>query len=274
MKSMILTQRLLGRPLALSADRAAVIRQMLAGGADDMALFGAWESDESTRRPYDLVAGVAVIRISGVLMPGSGGSWWWEAITFYGDIDTALRQALGDDAVRGIALHIDSPGGTVAGCFDLADRIYAARGAKPIVAVVDESAYSAAYALASAASTIIVPRTGGVGSIGVVGMHVDITGMLDQAGIKVTTFQFGSRKTDSYPTTPLTDAATAGFQAEIDELGELFVATVARNRSLSVDQVRATQAACFLGQHGVDAGLADAVMSADDAMAEFIASLS
>ena len=109
--------------------------------------------------------------------------------------------------------------------------------------------------------------------IGVVGMHVDITGMLDQAGIKVSTFQFGDQKTDSYPTTPITDAAAARFQADIDEMGELFVATVARNRGLSPDAVRATQAATFLGQHGVAAGLADAVMSADDAMMDVIASL-
>ncbi|WP_395371677.1 S49 family peptidase [Komagataeibacter diospyri] len=282
MRHLTLTQNLLGRPLALSGERVAVIRQLLAQGADDVGLFGRtlnagfWQDDTDSRpvsQLSDIVAGVGIIRVSGVLMPGCGGSPWWDWVTLYGDIDAAMREAMGNEDVKAIALHIDSPGGTVAGCFDTADRIYAARGTKPIVAIVDEAAYSAAYAIASAADRIILPRTGGVGSIGVVGMHVDITGMLDQAGIKVTTFQFGDQKTDSYPTTPMTDGAASRFQADIDEMGELFVATVARNRGLSPDAVRETQAATFLGQHGVAAGLADAVMSADNAMMDVIASL-
>ncbi|TOL42864.1 serine peptidase, partial [Vibrio parahaemolyticus] len=71
----------------------------------------------------------------------------------------------------GICLDIDSPGGEVAGCFDLVDLIYELRGKKPIYAILSENAYSAAYAIASAADKIYVPRTGGVGSVGVIVIH-------------------------------------------------------------------------------------------------------
>ena len=87
--------------------------------------------------------------------------------------------------VRGIALEIDSFGGEVAGVFDLADAIRAARASKPVWALVAEHAFSAGYALASQADRIILPRTGAVGSIGVVVMHADLSGQLSDATVTV-----------------------------------------------------------------------------------------
>jgi signal peptide peptidase SppA len=214
-------------------------------------------------RPYDLVDGVAIIPIKGILVHGCTWCGWNE--TDYASICEKMIEAVEDDEVRGIAMHIGSPGGEVAGCFDLADTIFSLRGEKPIWAIVDESAYSAAYALASCADRIIVPRTGGTGSIGVISMHVDITAALEKFGIKVTTIQYGARKSDSYPTTPLSDAARERFQADIDKMGEMFVDLVARNRGLAASKVRGTEAGCFLGELGVTAGLADEVLSPDEA---------
>jgi len=71
---------------------------------------------------------------------------------------------LADPRVRGIVLDIDSPGGEAAGLFDLADRIAAARAIKPIWAVANDAAFSAAYALAASASCVTLTRTAGVGS--------------------------------------------------------------------------------------------------------------
>lgn len=273
-RSMALTRRLLNRPLALSAQHAGILSSMLLKGGDDTMLFGPpdeWEqfaAQQITTR----VDGVAIIKISGVLLPGSGG-YWWGGATFYDDISTAFDLAVNDGGVKAIVLHIDSPGGTVAGCFDVAEQIYQGRSKKPVVAIVDEMACSAGYALASAADTITLPRTGEVGSIGVVSMHVDITGALDQDGIKVTTFQFGDRKTDGYPTTPLSDEAAQLWQSDTDRLGDLFVSTVARNRGLEPDVIRDMQAAVYRGQLGVDAGLADAVMSRADAFTDLLKNL-
>ncbi len=162
------------------------------------------------------------------------------------------------------------PGGEVAGCFDLADEIYAARGVKPIRAILSESAYSAAYAIASAADHISVPRTGGVGSIGVILMHVDWSQKLEKDGVKVTIVTFGDRKGETSPMIPLSDQARDGLQAEIDEIGALFVNTVARNRGISADTVRNTQAAVYLAAEGVSLGLADVVTPPDAAFRDFL----
>jgi ClpP class serine protease len=163
-------------------------------------------------------------------------------------------------------LDIDSPGGEVAGCFDLADAIFAVRGEKPVWAVLNECAYSAAYAIASAADHVTVPRTGGCGSIGVIAMLVDMSRALTASGITVNIIQFGARKADGNEFEPLPKEARARFQADIDALGSLFAATVARNRRMRVADVVATQAATYLGANGVTNRLADAVMAPDEAM--------
>lgn len=219
----------------------------------------------SGRQEAGLVGNIAVVPVLGCLVHGASFGFCGMAETPYAAIRSAFAEALDATDVSAIALHIDSPGGEVSGCFDLADAIYAARGIKPIWAICDEMACSAAYALASAADRILVPRTGVVGSIGVIAFHADVTRALDTAGIKVTTLQFGARKADGAPTTPMTNAARQRMQSDVDAMGELFVATVARNRGLRASDVRDTEAGTFLGRDAVRAGLADAVMAPDDA---------
>jgi ClpP class serine protease len=149
----------------------------------------------------------------------------------------------------------------VAGCFDLVDDIYNARDEKPIIAICNEIAYSAAYAIASAAGRITLPRTGGVGSIGVICMHVDYSGALKDAGINVTMIKYGDRKGDGAAEFPLSEEAFNKLQGDINAMGELFVETVARNRDMSAKAVRNTQAGCYLGKDAIDIGLADNLAS-------------
>jgi len=116
---------------------------------------------------------IAVLPIHGTLVKRTSGLEALSGLTSVEMIGQAFDTALADPSVTAIVLDVDSGGGEVAGIFDLADRIRAARGTKPIVAVSNEAAYSAAYALASAADTVYLARTAGVGSIGVIALHVD-----------------------------------------------------------------------------------------------------
>jgi signal peptide peptidase SppA len=266
-------ERFLNAPLALWPGHSAVLLEMLRSPPEvahslveiprEAQLAQALDVRTERMRLYDVVDGVAIVPIQGILVHGC--TWWGWNETDYGSIAEKMLAAVDDEEVRAIALHINSPGGEVAGCFDLADMIFAMRGSKPIWAILDESAYSAAYALACCADRIIVPRTGGTGSIGVISMHVDITAALEKFGIKVTTIKFGSKKDDSYPTTPLSDEARERFQSDVDVMGEMFVDLVARGRGLAASKVRGTQAGCFLGEAGVTIGLADEVLSPDEA---------
>ena len=224
---------------------------------------------------FDMVNGIAVIEVSGVLV--HRGAWIGQSSgqTSYEGIAAQIAAAASDPTVRGIALEIDSFGGEVAGVFDLADAIRAARAAKPVWAFVAEHAFSAGYALASQADRIILPRTGAVGSIGVVVMHADLSGQLSDAGVTVTLIHSGAHKVDGNPYAPLPDPVRARIQGEIDSIRMLFAQTVAagRRRSLTAEAALATEAECYRGTEAVAAGLADEVSDPASAFAAFAAAV-
>ena len=278
-----LAQRLFNTPLALHPSKAEVImasvmdRFGITKIESSLAMDDDWYSfddnrgRESRNDPgYENVLGIAVIPISGTLVQKLGSLRPYSGMTGYDGIRQAFLTAMEDQDVTGICLDIDSPGGEVAGCFDLVDVIYSSRGKKPIHAILTESAYSAAYAIASAADKIYVPRTGGVGSIGVITMHIDWTQRIKDEGLKVTIVTFGSRKAEGSPYRELSDEALAAIENDINAMGELFVNTVARNRGISAKIIKSTQAACFMAADGVELGLADGVMPPDAAFRQLL----
>ena len=212
--------------------------------------------------------GVAVVPIVGTLVHRAS---WMDAMSSdlvsYAEVTRNLNKALKDPDVKAVLLEVDSPGGSVAGAFDLVDAVYAFRKAKPIWAAANEAAYSAAYALASSTSRLYLARTGGVGSIGVIWQHVDQSQLDETLGVKYTVFSAGARKNDFNPHFPVSKEAQTWAQAEVDRVYEIFVAAVARNRGLTPEAVRATEAGLLFGPQAVEAGLADGVASFEETLA-------
>ena len=207
---------------------------------------------------------VAVIPVSGPLSQKSDFWSWLFSGTSYEGIRRDFRVAMEDNQIDTIVFEIDSPGGEVAGVFDLVDEIYAARTKKRIIAVINETAYSAAYAIASAASEVYLPRTGGAGSIGVIAVHVDQSKYNEKLGVKYTPIYAGKRKNDFSAHEPLSDTAYDVVKAEIDDVYEIFVETVARNRKMNASKIKKMEAGIYQGLRAVEAGLADEVMTFDD----------
>lgn len=258
-------------------DRAASILAHIEANTDALAMQDDfWPSEDSYMaryRPYVVKSGILMIPVKGVLLNDFGyalGNW----ATGYTYIAKALDRGLADGEVKGIAFVIDSGGGHVAGNFDLVDRIYGSRDQKPIRAFAAEHAYSAAYSIASAASSITVSRTGGVGSIGVVTSHFDVSKAMDNEGYKITFIHFGKHKVDGNAYEPLPADVKERIQARIDALGQVFVSTVARNRGMTEKAVRDTEALTFIAEEAVSNGLADSIGSLDDAIVAFATDLS
>ncbi|MEX3896317.1 S49 family peptidase [Paraburkholderia sp. BR10954] len=278
-----LATRLFNTPLAITPDRIAAIAAMLRDGRSGSAVL-AYDSttaagqNVAANRPYQVEAGIAIIPVAGTLIQRSGSlvpflDGCMGVVSGYDGIRANLSLAFSDPAVRAIVLDVDSRGGEIAGMLDLSDAIYASRGIKPLWAILTECAYSAAYGLASACDRVIVPRTGGTGSVGVIVAHTDFSKALDRAGVAVTLITSGARKADGSEFKPLSREAYLRIKADIDTLGELFIRTVARNRGLAVSKVRATQGATYLGGSGLTVGFADAVMSPDAAFARLLGRL-
>lgn len=227
-----------------------------------------WGRDEHPYRPYVVHNGILQIPIQGVLLNRFSyqfGRW----ATGYQYVERALARGLADPQVSGIALLVHSPGGEVAGCFELGDKLFDARSEKPIRAFAADHAYSAAYALASAASEISVTRSGGVGSIGVVTMHVDYSEMLEKSGIAVTFVFAGDHKVDGNAYQKLPDSVKDRMQERIDRLYGVFTGTVARNRGMEDADVRATNALTYDATSSIQEGLADRIGALDEEMVVF-----
>lgn len=222
-------------------------------------------------RLYPVIDGVAVIDATGSLV--HRGSWIGESsgATSYEGLMAQFDAVADDPSVRGVALEIDTFGGEVAGCFDLADRIREVRARKPVWAFVAENAFSAGYAIASQADRIVLPRTGEVGSIGVLTMHVDYSAQLEEAGLAVTLIHAGAHKVDGNPFEPLAIEVRDELQARVEQLRDLFAATVAAGRGGRLSAARAldTEARCFMGAEAVEMGLADEVSDLRSAFAAF-----
>lgn len=227
------------------------------------------ESYQATEaKPIDSKSyGVAVIRVMGPLVQHAGQI---EAncteLTSYEAIGAQVRAAIADPKVQGILLHVDSPGGEVAGAFDLAAAISTASKTKPIVAFAEDLALSAGYLLASAANEIVATQTGYVGSIGVVSTHVDLSGALAKEGIVVTHLHAGARKVDGSPYFSLSAEARAEIEGFIARDYGLFVAHVEAHRPMTLGEVRGTEAAVFTAQDGVANGLADEIGTRETAL--------
>lgn len=219
--------------------------------------------------------GIAVVPILGPLV--TRGDWLTSLLgaSDYGEIASAVEAALADPAARAVLLELDSPGGEVGGLFDLVDRLVSLREAaqKPLWAVASESALSAAFAIASVADRLYVTRTAEVGSIGVVAIHVDESVADVMAGLKWTLVHAGDRKIEGNAHEPLSDTALSAIQADVDALHADLFTLVARNRNMSPDAVRATEAAIYRGQRGIDAGLADKLGTVDFALVDLARAL-
>lgn len=235
-----------------------------------------WAEDGGWCRPYVIKDAVLQIPVKGVLLnnfPYALYDW----ATGYEYIFEAFKRGCGDFAtgtIKGIALVEDTPGGMVAGCFDTVDKMVEMKNAVgvPVAAFAHENAYSAGYAMATVADPgqIYVSRTGGVGSIGVVTGHMDVSGAMEKAGLKFTYIASDPSKVEGNPYEALSAEAKGRIQARIDELYGIFVAAVARSRGLSESVIRnGLKAYCYTATQAVSNGLADQIGSLEDATSAF-----
>ncbi len=251
--------KLFNRPWGMNEQsfKALVASQMNASAWDD--------DDEDYRDEKDYPVtddGIACIPVTGPLTKG----YYWRG-TSYSEVVAMAKDAYSDPRIKAVLFCYDSPGGEGASAmFEASDLLFQLRDQKPTAAISDDQCYSAAYCLASASPMLFVNRAAGVGSIGCWTAHVDLSEMYKQAGVKVTYIYAGAKKVDGNPTEPLSDRAQADMQEGCDRLRDMFVQTVARNRSVSADELYATEAGCYDAEKGLPL-LADQVGSKEDALA-------
>jgi signal peptide peptidase SppA len=241
--------------------------QLEAKPEDDAVVYEV-TSDGTIYTLYERRQGLAVVPMFGQMTKGDSS---------FGGINSirarkAIRMAANDDKVRGLLLHIDSPGGTVAGTADLADDVRAAGESKPVAAYIEDLGASAAYWVASQAGTIFANPTALIGSIGTYAVIEDTSGAMDRAGIKVHVISTGAFKGMLADGAPVKDEHLAEVRREIELLNEHFLTGVANGRrnKIGMDEVRAlADGRVHIADEAKQLGLIDEVASLDAAMTAF-----
>jgi signal peptide peptidase SppA len=207
----------------------------------------------------NMMGDVAVIHMSGPITYRPS----WFSMIFGGatieSMQTQFRMALRDESVKTIAFRCDSPGGEVLMVPEFADEIFAARGQKPIIAVADTDVCSAALWIAAQADQLHVSASSYVGSVGCYLEHDDLSGMLEQEGVKITLIHYGKHKVDGNIYEPLSDEVKASLQEQVDAVGIEFDTAMARGRGVTrkVVSEQFGQGKVFRGKKAIEAGLAD-----------------
>jgi len=221
---------------------------------------------DAQRRAVIESTGVEVIPVHGLLVSRGAHMNVCETMTSYEGLRNDLRRAVSDPKVERIVLDIDSAGGAATGAFELASDLRALSLQKPITGIVNFQAFSGGYLIGAACTELVVSRTSGVGSIGVIAKHMDRSAMEERMGLKVTTVSAGAHKNDLSPHEPLTEQSLQYLQGLVNEGYAMFVDAVAEYRGLSPDAVRATEAGVFRGQAAIALGLADRLEAPTDAL--------
>lgn len=255
-----LATRIFDTPLLVAPQKLEVILAVLAPrlGIEIPAPAAAVLPMQAAGKAFEVTPdGIAIVPIEGTLVHKAYGLDAASGMRSYVDLQNEIEDAATDPAIKGILLDVDSLGGEVAGIFELADVIYEARQAKPIFAVANVNAFSGAYLLASGAQRLYAGQSSGLGSIGVIVTHLDVSANDEQRGFKYTILHAGARKADFNPHVPLTEEARSTIEAELNRTYGMLVKSVARNRRLSEAAIRETDAARYFGDEAIPAGLAD-----------------
>lgn len=183
-----------------------------------------------------------------------------------------LAQAAASEQVKSILIDVDSPGGSTALLPETAADIREARKSKPVVAVANNMAASAAYWLASQADELVATPSALVGSVGTFAVHEDWSAFNEKLGVEPTFVSAGEHKLDMSEAGPLSEDGRAQMQAVVDHMQGLFEADIAKGRGIRAETVRASygQGAILTAADAQKAGMVDRVESIEQAAGRMV----
>ena len=237
------------------------------------ALLQAGTAMSQAKAPVDPIreGATLIMPVQGPLSPrGSYGGTSTERLA------QVVLEAGDDSKVGAVVLHIMSPGGLVFGNAEAGDAIFAVRAKKPIIGVASPYAFSAAHWLATQCSAFYASTSGEVGSVGVRGGHVDVSGFEDKIGMKTTLIASSPEKIAGHPYGPLSEDDRNEMQADIDACNQTFVAAIARGRGVEASAVPGIhgEGRTFSAAKAAKAGITDGTMTLREAIAKYSSSRS
>lgn len=213
---------------------------------------------------------ILVVPVCGFIAEATEDRLFYDRPGMVQEVVAQLHRAEVDDQIRAVVLKIDSPGGTCTGSDILYHELqgFQQRTGLPVVAVMMNVAASGGYMTAMAADRIVAHPTSVTGSVGVIFLRPQFSGLMDKLGVGVAVNKSGPQKDMGSPFRPSTPDEEAMFQALVDGLNRQFLALVKERRRPSEAQLQEIATArVFLGEDAVRVGLVDQIGYLDDALA-------
>lgn len=213
---------------------------------------------------------LAVVQVAGVLMKSETSL---TTSTSTVRLRQDLRRLADDDAIRGVMLLIDSPGGTAAGTADAAAEVRRLAAAKPTHAFIEDLGASAAYWLACPADRIVAnTNDASIGSVGTMMVLHDVSVAAEREGVESVVIATGDLKGTAVPGSKITDAQREYLRTLVDSTQASFNEAVRRGRGMTDSQLAAVKSgAVFPATEAKRLGLIDDIASFDDALADLAA---
>jgi protease-4 len=209
---------------------------------------------------------IAVIRVHGTIS-GSPGSLPLGAMAVDERVISAVRIARASPLVRGVVLHVDSPGGSALASDRMHHELAQLAAEKPLVACMANVAASGGYYVAAAAHEIVAQPTTLTGSIGVVAARLVLDPLLARLGVATQVLQRGAHARLLDPFLPLGNDERTAIEREIDRIYQAFLRVVAAGRRRTVDEIEPlAQGRVWTGADAHARGLVDRLGGFEDAL--------
>jgi signal peptide peptidase SppA len=216
-------------------------------------------------KPY-VVDGIGIIPVVGVIGKGLSPLEKMMGAVDINDLSDQVDAMAADPAVEKIAFQVSSPGGTVTGVEELANKIR--NLGKPTMAYTDSEMASAAYWISSASDKVTASPSSSVGSVGVYMAIPDYSEAAKMAGIKMVVIKSGKFKGAGIEGTSLDEGQMGNLQEGVDTIHAEFKEAVNMKRKMV--KAEAMEGQVFSGKQaaaqGLVTGLAD---SFNDALRSF-----
>lgn len=212
---------------------------------------------------------IGIVEISGVIHSGDSSGGPFAAGTSGSDtIVRALKKGMDDKSIKALLLHINSPGGSPAGSYEIYSQVMSMRGkGKPIVVSMGDVAASGGYYIAAAGETLFANPSTLTGSIGVRMGYLNFKGLMDEYGVEGVTIKAGKYKDIGSPYREMTEEEREILQASVDNIHDQFIRDVALGRGLKQNQIRPLATGMvFTGEQAKENKLIDRLGGYNDAI--------
>ena len=177
-----------------------------------------------------------------------------------------IEKAEKDDAIKGVLLSVDSPGGAVSPSIEIAYAIKRLKEKKPVVVYAKGTIASGSYYASIWANEIIANPGSMVGSIGVIMQGANLSGIMEKLGISTQTVKAGKYKQIGTPDRKWTDYEVNELNKVIQGTYNMFTQDVADARGLDIKKRDLyANAHIFTAQQAKDVGLIDTLGVSYDA---------